>query len=80
MKKISNTVVANFTAEENEIIWVCSECGNKEVHVRAWVHANTNTLIDDIDSECWCCLCEDHSRITTEKEYKSNEKEKNRDV
>jgi len=52
----------------NEILY-CSVCGNTDVQVMAWVNANTDEYISDVDDSeidsCWCDYCEDHTRLMT---------------
>lgn len=57
-------------------IWVCAECGSRNVSVIAWVDANTyeytsEACLDDIDS-IWCDDCDEHVRLILEKEYEAN--------
>lgn len=38
---------------------ICRECGSTDVNVRAWVDANTNEYVDDVDEgEAFCNECE----------------------
>lgn len=43
----------------------CSQCGGINIQVQAWVDANTNKYIDDIDQngDCWCDDCEEHTKL-----------------
>lgn len=45
--------------------YCCSECGGINVQVEAWVDANTDEYLSDIndDGECWCEDCEEHTRL-----------------
>jgi len=63
----------------NQTVWVCQKCGSEEVHVQAWVHANTDRFVDDCDpGKCWCCKCEDHSQLATKEEYIGEKNENNK--
>ena len=44
----------------NKHRFYCSECGGTNVQVKAWVDANTNKYISDIDDNgrCWCEDCQ----------------------
>lgn len=58
----------------NEIklpIWVCLECGSKDVQQQAWVDLNTtNPNIDFFETndiqDFWCKKCEAHTNIIME--------------
>ena len=55
---------------------VCSECGGKNIEVRAWVDANTNEYISDFeDTEGWCQDCSEHMRFMNEEEYNKLDKD-----
>ena len=56
---------------DSEIL-VCVECGSPEVEVKAWVNANTDEFISDIDDDyCgrWCDQCDDNADLCTKEEY-----------
>jgi hypothetical protein len=45
--------------EEPAVYLVCSECGSKNVQLRAWVDANTNRYAGETDDEeAWCEDCQ----------------------
>lgn len=53
----------------DEILY-CSECGNTDVQITAWVDANTNEYCSDFQcppeiDDCWCDSCEEHTRLMT---------------
>ena len=49
---------------------VCSECGCKNIEVRAWVDANTNKFISDFeDTDGWCQDCGEHMTFVDEKDF-----------
>lgn len=52
----------------------CSECGSTDIEVQAWVDANTDEYISDVESDntCWCRNC--HS-MTTYEDIKSENEE-----
>ena len=54
----------NFKSE-----YCCSECGGTNVQVQAWVDANTNEFMCDVDDN-GCCWCEDCEKFTTLKEQR----------
>lgn len=64
MKKTNNTLV-------------CQECGGTNIHIKAWVDANTLEYVDgcsDGDTEDnWCEDCGDHLNIITYQEFKENQ-------
>lgn len=49
--------------------YVCSVCGSTNIQVQAWVDANTNRYVSDIndDVECWCEDCGKHTIISERK-------------
>lgn len=54
---------------------VCSQCGGKNVQIRAWIDANTNKYIGDAvcdDGDTWCEDCEDHTGLVMKSEYDLN--------
>lgn len=58
--------------KENSEILVCVKCGSPEVEVKAWVNANTDEFISDIDDDyCgrWCDQCDDNADLFTKEEY-----------
>lgn len=47
------------THNHRRTILACANCHSPNVHVAAWVHANTNKVQDD-EPPCdttWCCAC-----------------------
>lgn len=46
-------------------MYCCSECGGTNVQVQAWVDANTNEFISDVDDDgsCWCEDCQKHTTL-----------------
>ena len=53
-------------------IWVCEECGSKDVQQQAWVELNA--VMPDIEffetndrEDFWCKKCGDHTNIIIEK-------------
>lgn len=57
--------------ENNEIklpIWICENCGSKEVQQLAWVDLNTtNPNIDFFETndvkDFWCKICSEHEHL-----------------
>lgn len=49
--------------------YVCSVCGGTNIQVQAWVDANTNRYVSDIndDVECWCEDCMKHTKMKSVK-------------
>jgi Zn finger protein HypA/HybF involved in hydrogenase expression len=59
LTKLGEITVAEVEEEADEYL-VCSECGSKNVQVRAWVDANTNRYESEIDGDAWCENCDEH--------------------
>ena len=55
---------------DDEDIYVCEVCGSTKVECTAWVDANTNEYISDLDDSEWCSECEGHNTLLTQKEFK----------
>jgi len=54
---------------------VCDDCGSSDVHVKAWVDANTNEFKGYTDeTDRWCDQCECFVEITSLKRYNEREK------
>ena len=50
--------------------YYCCTCGSDQIQVMAWVDANTNKYICDVNNplereDVWCEDCEEHSEIAT---------------
>lgn len=44
----------------------CSKCGGVRIHIKAWVDANTNEYVCDVeDGEFWCDDCVAHVDAVT---------------
>lgn len=46
--------------------WICDECGSQNVQGTAWVHLNSNTIVqgDPPDDDYWCEDCDEHVGVT----------------
>ena len=54
---------------EKEIL-VCDECGSEDIEIQAWVNANTDEFISNIDEgDRWCDTCEENVCFCTKKEF-----------
>ncbi len=61
---------------ENKITWVCSNCGSKDVEVKAWVDANSLAVRDVMDhdnQDTFCNVCNDHHGVESEDDYNHTE-------
>lgn len=49
--------------------YVCSVCGGTNIQVQAWVDANTNRYISNINNnaECWCEDCMEYTKMKSVK-------------
>ena len=45
-------------------IYVCFECGSRDIHIDVWVNPNTGEKFDDgpgaMDGKCFCNGCQEH--------------------
>lgn len=60
--------------EDSEIL-VCEECGSIRIEVQAWVDANTEEFISDMENGNdgqWCGECESHTDFCPLDEFKQN--------
>lgn len=61
--------IANREAEPKDV-WTCDECGSQNVQGTAWIHLNSNTIVqgDPPDDDYWCEDCDNgegaHVRAT----------------
>ncbi len=58
--------------EDSEIL-VCWECGSTHIEIQAWIDANTDEFISDVENgnnDRWCAECEDHTDFCTLDEFK----------
>ena len=55
-------ITSEEVKEEPTSYLACSECGSKDVQVKAWVYPNdNNSYAGDIDDgEVWCENCDEH--------------------
>ena len=55
-------ITTETVREKQDSYLVCSECGSKNVQVKAWVYPNeNNSYAGDIDDgEAWCENCDEH--------------------
>jgi hypothetical protein len=52
---------SKFNENEIQSLWVCSNCGSKNIEIKKWVNPNTNEVGTDCEDEyCWCPDCEGH--------------------
>ena len=51
--------IANREAEPKDV-WTCDECGSEHVQGTAWIHLNSNTIVqgDPPDDDYWCEDCD----------------------
>ena len=57
------------------IIYVCCNCGNKDIETTAWVSLNTNKYVSDLDDgRYWCIRCEHDCKPMLQDEYKRRKK------
>lgn len=57
-------------AELEREVLVCEDCGSTDVEIQAWINANTDEFISDIDdSDRWCDECESNVDFCTQKEF-----------
>jgi len=55
--------------ENNSDIWYCTECGSKDVEIKAWTYPNDGDKLAGNDSldqgDCWCNDCQEHTELET---------------
>jgi Zn finger protein HypA/HybF involved in hydrogenase expression len=70
--------------ENKEYIWVCPNCGSREIEIRAWVQMNAKTLDSPYPmwveaqgnpEDYWCPECEDHYEAISLAEYEKQKTE-----
>lgn len=45
-------------------MYVCNNCGSKNIAIKAWIDPNTDEIISDIEEDvAWCNDCEDEVRM-----------------
>ena len=44
-------------------MYVCNNCGSKNIAIKAWIDPNTNEIISDIEDIAWCYDCENEVEI-----------------
>lgn len=57
-----------WRTREHRLMYVCKECGGKNVQHVAWVSTNTHEVRDDYGTWChgdnsWCEDCEEHTQL-----------------
>ena len=60
----------------DKTIWVCSQCGSKEVQERVWRNCNSGECdgIGEADEDDqWCIECQHTCEIVTEEEFKQKQ-------
>ncbi len=63
------------TREEphDEDIYVCDACGSRKIEIQAWIDANTNEYLSDLDngmSGQYCSECETNTNFCSLSDYK----------
>lgn len=77
---LNREIVEHKTQEEkkaeeviNPTIYVCSDCGSRNVESRCWVRINDSKVMDSCeDGEVYCPQCGCYVETTTEEEYEEN--------
>jgi hypothetical protein len=60
LTKLGEITVAEVEEEADEYL-VCSECGSKNVQIKAWVYPNENNgYACDAEDDAWCEDCDEH--------------------
>lgn len=58
---------------EHSDVLVCEECGSIHIEVQAWVNANTDEFISDVENDNngqWCNECENHTGFCSLDKFK----------
>lgn len=56
-------IMDNNNIKKQKSLYFCSVCGSDDIEIKMWVNPNTNELVDDIDTNCWCHNCEEETKI-----------------
>ena len=63
--------------ETSDMTWVCEECGNPDIQIKAWVMVNSNKHVEDCpddDGKAWCNQCDSHTNMCTKQIFDQNNK------
>ena len=60
-------------------MWICEQCGGKNIEMKAWIDANDNRVLDLCSSdgypeEQWCRDCNEHVYFVEENSISIKEK------
>lgn len=63
--------------DEPLIIWVCQECGSKDIEEKMWVNPNTQEITGTCGDyeDNYCNNCQEHVKIIPEDEFIENEED-----
>ena len=57
------------------VIWVCNNCGSKDVEQKVWRNINTEEVTGSAEEEDYCNNCQEEVKTVTEEDFIINDED-----